>query len=289
MKGIVYTKKGNDAKEVLSKIRRSDALFVDKDGVIADISELLYINRRLGFEANNMKFEYSKETNYMLGGIGDRHFGILQSTLAFIAFDRLFDSKLRNRPGAHSKDREFQDIIRSSNPEDVIGDLIRGHTSAADIELAERIRLWDNGAFFSSDESGIYVKPHRGAKEALFGLIDMYKGKAGIVTNTYSSKAAERDLRACGFSETELKSVIIVYGAKKPLPDGILKAAGIVGARAEQSVYVGDSVIDLRAARNAGSLPVGVTGGMGTLGLLKSERPDIILDGLESLHMALRK
>lgn len=47
----------------------------------------------------------------------------------------------------------------------------------------------------------------------------------------------------------------------KPAPDPIHHALDLVGARAQGSVFVGDSVWDMRAGRRAGVLPVAVLSG----------------------------
>ncbi|WP_405652228.1 HAD family hydrolase [Streptomyces sp. RK9] len=47
----------------------------------------------------------------------------------------------------------------------------------------------------------------------------------------------------------------------KPAPDPVLHALDLVGAQAQGSVFVGDSVWDMRAGRRAGVLPVAVLSG----------------------------
>jgi len=44
----------------------------------------------------------------------------------------------------------------------------------------------------------------------------------------------------------------------KPFPDLILKACKVIGVPPEETIHVGDSPIDVAAARGAGAIPVGV-------------------------------
>lgn len=58
--------------------------------------------------------------------------------------------------------------------------------------------------------------------------------------------------------------------AGKPAPDPVRHALDLVGAQAEGSVFVGDSVWDMRAARRAGVLPIAVLSG----GVCRAELED---------------
>lgn len=66
------------------------------------------------------------------------------------------------------------------------------------------------------------------------------------------------------------------YGALKPDPAGvraIMKACGI-----SRGVYmIGDSVVDIMTARNAGVVSCGITGGLGDEGELVASAPDILI------------
>jgi pyrophosphatase PpaX len=65
----------------------------------------------------------------------------------------------------------------------------------------------------------------------------------------------------------------------KPHPDPILEALERLGASAAEAAYVGDSPFDLRAARAAGVVAVGVTwGGIHGADALRAEAPDHLVD-----------
>jgi phosphoglycolate phosphatase len=73
-----------------------------------------------------------------------------------------------------------------------------------------------------------------------------------------------------------------VYGGnsfhtKKPDPAGVQALLDEVGARAEQTVMVGDSDVDMITARNAGIYSVGVTYGLAPH-TLEDAPPDVLVD-----------
>ncbi len=63
---------------------------------------------------------------------------------------------------------------------------------------------------------------------------------------------------------------------KKPDPEGLLKLAEAAGARPEETALVGDSAVDVRTARNAGAVSIGVLWGYDREGLTR-EQPDLLL------------
>jgi pyrophosphatase PpaX len=70
----------------------------------------------------------------------------------------------------------------------------------------------------------------------------------------------------------------------KPDPDPLLLALGRLGARPEDTAYVGDAPFDIRAAKAAAVHAVSVTwGGIHPRGRLEREEPDAIVDTAEEL------
>lgn len=62
----------------------------------------------------------------------------------------------------------------------------------------------------------------------------------------------------------------------KPNPEGLLKAIEELGGTITDSLYVGDSVIDIQAAKNAGIPMVAVASGVTTAETLRSLAPNVI-------------
>lgn len=98
------------------------------------------------------------------------------------------------------------------------------------------------------------------------GIIDVLKElhekglKIGVVSNKFDSAVKE-------LCEKYFQGLIdIAIGqsdevAKKPAPDGVLKAMEILDAKKEFTIYVGDSDVDVQTAKNANLPCIGVTWG----------------------------
>jgi HAD superfamily hydrolase (TIGR01509 family) len=69
----------------------------------------------------------------------------------------------------------------------------------------------------------------------------------------------------------------------KPFPDPLLKCLEMLDVQSCDSVYVGDSAIDIQAGKAAGTATVGVLTGASDLSRLKAETPDVILDSVGDL------
>ena len=63
---------------------------------------------------------------------------------------------------------------------------------------------------------------------------------------------------------------------RKPAPDALIKAMALLGAKAEEVLYVGDSNVDVRFAHNAGVKVCGVEWGFRTKEELMTEGADCI-------------
>lgn len=70
----------------------------------------------------------------------------------------------------------------------------------------------------------------------------------------------------------------------KPDPEGLLKGMEELGGNKHDSVYVGDSLIDIQTAKNAGMPIIAVSSGMTTAEVLQSLAPDAVIRNLGELH-----
>lgn len=75
--------------------------------------------------------------------------------------------------------------------------------------------------------------------------------------------------------------------AMKPSPDGVKKLLELVGAKNDEVVLVGDSVIDMMAAQRAGVMPVGVASGARTAPELKKAGAAFVLESVVELPSLL--
>jgi len=70
---------------------------------------------------------------------------------------------------------------------------------------------------------------------------------------------------------------------RKPHPEPVLKCLGHLGLDPHEVAYIGDSPIDIRAGKAAGSYTVGVLTGTSPRDVLRSEGPDHILESVAGL------
>ncbi len=125
-----------------------------------------------------------------------------------------------------------------------------------------------------------------GVPEAL-GAIEA-RGLTQCVATTKRGDVASRLLTALGLRH----HFALVLGINdvqhpKPAPDIIMLTLSRLGLAPETAVFVEDTVIGLRAGRDAGVRTVGVTTGTGTRAELESFGPDLVIDSLSELPGAI--
>jgi HAD superfamily hydrolase (TIGR01509 family) len=75
--------------------------------------------------------------------------------------------------------------------------------------------------------------------------------------------------------------------AMKPSPEGLTKAARVLGVQPDQAYYVGDSVYDVMAAKAAGMKSIAVATGNYAADRLKVEGADYVISALSELPKVL--
>lgn len=128
-------------------------------------------------------------------------------------------------------------------------------------------------------------------------LIRTVPGAAGLVTDlleegvpvgVVSSKSRRtviRGMRVTGLPEVEHVVGMEDTGAHKPDPAPLLEGARRMGVDPARSVYVGDALVDVQAARAAGMVAVAVTWGAGTRDVL--DAADHVVDDVAALRAVL--
>jgi phosphoglycolate phosphatase len=106
--------------------------------------------------------------------------------------------------------------------------------------------------------------------------------KIAIVSNKFDT--AVKELNQIYFSEY----IKVAIGesakiSKKPAPDTVFKALEELNSTTDKTVYVGDSEVDVKTAKNAKIICVGVTWGFRDRGVLEQECADYIIDNPEDL------
>lgn len=73
----------------------------------------------------------------------------------------------------------------------------------------------------------------------------------------------------------------------KPDPEALMKCSSMLGVQTRDCLVVGDSVVDIRAGKNAGMRTVAVLSGIFSRKELEREKPDLILRNLSELPQFL--
>jgi phosphoglycolate phosphatase len=122
---------------------------------------------------------------------------------------------------------------------------------------------------------------YRGIVELLDQLLkENYK--IAIVSNKFDK--AVKELNQIYFGEY----IKVAIGesenvSKKPAPDTVYKALEALGSTANRTVYVGDSEVDVKTAKNSGIICIGVTWGFRYREILEQKGADYIIDRPEEL------
>jgi HAD superfamily hydrolase (TIGR01549 family) len=69
----------------------------------------------------------------------------------------------------------------------------------------------------------------------------------------------------------------------KPAPDALIKICSLTGVPPENTLMVGDSELDIRCGKNAGSYTCGVTFGYRSREALEKETPDYLISDMKEL------
>lgn len=122
---------------------------------------------------------------------------------------------------------------------------------------------------------------YRGIMELLEQL-SKQNYKIAIVSNKFDK--AVKELNKVYFE----KYIKVAIGesqniSKKPAPDTVFKALEELGSAADKAVYVGDSEVDVKTAKNSGTICVGVTWGFRDRSILEEKGADYIIDKPEEL------
>ncbi len=117
-------------------------------------------------------------------------------------------------------------------------------------------------------------------------------GKAKLALTTRRNVSKEeviRELAKFGLAEY-FQNVITSRDTQhpKPSPDALVESSRQLKVGISECLVVGDSVIDVRAGRNAGAKTVGVLSGIFSREELEREEPDLILENISKLPAFLK-
>ena len=111
---------------------------------------------------------------------------------------------------------------------------------------------------------------------------------AGVKTAVVSNKSDDAVKKICSYYFGETVSTAIGEREqagirKKPAPDSVLAALGVLGVTAEKAVYIGDSQVDVYTAQNSGMDGIAVTWGFRTRAELERAGARVFADTPEKL------
>ncbi len=125
------------------------------------------------------------------------------------------------------------------------------------------------------------VRPFDGLESVLKGL-----GEKGIRLGTLTSarEVAVRPLYHHALSQYFMAIITREDGfLPKPAPDGILECLRRMEVSSDHAIIIGDSPLDIRAGKTAGSLTIGVLSGIGSHAQLEAEGPTAIIKDISQL------
>jgi len=137
-------------------------------------------------------------------------------------------------------------------------------------------------------EAALESEPRRGAIEL---LETMRREGIGIAIATNNSRAAAlTSLRTVGLER--FTSVLVSRddsSRMKPDPEMLIRSAHRIAAPVNSCIHIGDSNVDVMAARNAGMLSIAIMGGVSQPEQLMRSRPHIIINELDELSSLLNR
>ncbi|MDE1856523.1 MAG: HAD family hydrolase [Candidatus Micrarchaeota archaeon] len=170
------------------------------------------------------------------------------------------------------------DILKRPDAEEEVDRIVAAHGKPSDDDTAKRIGMAYK-ELFESPEGSTLVGQTRDAEKG----ITLLKGKGyklGIFTNgalnTISRDVPYHEKFDVFVSEQDITR-------KKPSGEGIVVAMEKAGATKSETAYVGDSVSDIQAARDAGCSAFAVLCGYGLESHLVKEKPDAVFNNVIDL------
>jgi phosphoglycolate phosphatase len=131
---------------------------------------------------------------------------------------------------------------------------------------------------YYAEHSQIKTKPYDGI-ELLLQTLTARGAKCAVVSNKFNGAVKTLiphyfgDAFAAAFGSDESIGLM-----RKPAPDTVLAVMKTLGATAEDTVYIGDSDVDLETAKNAGLPCIAVTWGFRDRQFLKDHGATVFVD-----------
>lgn len=186
----------------------------------------------------------------------------------------------------------YRTFLRRSLPQDVARGIIG-------IPLAQQVRILGEPELFGADAEEMereFVRWYEAHKDQERIIVDAVEAlKAGRCAGHPTAVVTSKNRAEIANTLPRLNIgpwVDVVVCAEdvrrpKPHPDPILAALGALSVDGANAIYIGDTVHDARAARDAGVAFCAVTWGAAPKELLIAEKPDLLCEDPASLAAVL--
>jgi HAD superfamily hydrolase (TIGR01509 family) len=126
------------------------------------------------------------------------------------------------------------------------------------------------------------LRPFEDVDETLLFLKN--KGIKIAIISCMRKEEVEANLSVLKFKDFDIIFSIEDYNEKRPSPQGLLKICKKLGFDVSETVYVGDSVNDIKMAKNANIFSIAVKTGAQDNKVLEEEKPDVLVDSIKELR-----
>lgn len=232
-------------------------LIFDVGGVLRDSRCAMYIAFKKAFEREVIEFKFRIDEIWHLRGIG-----IYNSS----------KNAVRALLALSKEGVKLKEILNMEDAEEILEEICKKHNPSEDI--VNRINATYKEIFGSQDIKK-YIKIFPYAEKAISHLKE--KGYDLAIFTNASKKTVIRDI------PFYRKFSVILGGEevkKKPSGEGILKICEILGYAPEDAGYIGDSQVDILAAKNAGAQSIAVLSGMGLRLHLEKLKPTYLFKNI---------
>ena len=242
------------------------SLFIfDVGGVFRDSSKAINEGYKKGFIAAGLNYNFYSENIWHLRGIGkyNRSNNCIKALLAM-----------------QKTNYNLSEIIHAVDAETKIDEITKNDLNNENEKIVDFIEK-EYKKFFNSQEANNLIKLYPNARNNIDLLYD--KGyRLAIFTNS-SVLTVKRDLKEFDLDKFSLIISEEDVKNKKPSGEGIEKIIAEINEDKRQTFYIGDSVVDIRAAKNAGCKSVALLSGMGLEIHIRKENPDFIFGNLTEM------
>jgi pyrophosphatase PpaX len=241
-----------------------ELLIFDVGGVFRNSSKALDEGYRRGFQSVGLAYNFNTIDTWHLRGL-DKYNDSLECIKALLAFT------LQNK-------RDLGEILATKDAEHKIGLIVEKAIGDKESKNAEQIELVYK-SFFHSQAAKPLIQMFPGSEDILEILSKSKNYELAIFTNS-SVTTVKRDLSFLGLDKFAMVLSEEDVLHKKPSGEGIRKIIDELGADPAKTYYVGDSVSDILAARDARCRAIAILWGMGTKQHLEMAKPDLVFADL---------